>query len=316
MANNDFRFLNEKCPTCNNAFQDDDDIVVCPDCGTPHHRACYKENNKCGNHEKHSEGYQWEPTFVPIDDTDEAEEDVVLSFNQPLSLNQIPGGTNTSPLLLNTLNAFPKELEDGIKTEDVTISVRQEFPKYFRKFQQIKDGRITFNWAAFFFAPYWFFFRKLHKLGALFLALFILISSMGFLPPALRFSEAVYNLEVEFTEIGESIETEEEYKEAVTNMTGEMTKILSENKAGITITLSQSLASSVISIFIGFNANKWYYKHTISNIKKTYDENKPEEIKEKLFLRGGVAYGAAFLALLAEKAIFYALQMLLSAFIL
>ncbi len=315
MTDKDFRFLNEKCPVCNNIFKDDDDIVVCPECGTPHHRECYKENGKCGNHEKHYDGYNWEATFMQPEDIDDTEEDVVLSFNQPLSLNQIPGGTVSSPLQLNTLKEFPTELEDGIKTEDIAVSVRQEFPKYFKKFQQVKDGKSTFNWGAFFFAPYWFFFRKLHKLGVLFLALFILISSMSFLPPALRFSESVYNLEVEFTEIGESIETEEEYKEAVTNMTNEMTKILKENKVGVAISLFQSFASFVISIFIGFNANKWYYKHTVSNIKKVYAENKPEEIKEKLFLCGGVAYGAAFLALLAEKAIFYALQMLLSAFI-
>ncbi len=316
MANNKFRFTNEKCPVCNCTFKEDDDIVVCPECGTPHHRECYKENGKCGNHEKHCEGYNWEATFVSPEENDDAEDDVVLSFNQPLSLNQIPGGTVASPLQLNTLKEYPIDFEDGIKTEDVAVSVRQEFPKYFKKFQQIKDGKTTFNWGAFFFAPYWFFYRKLYKLGVIFLTLFILISSLSFLPPAVRFSESAYELETKIQEITETAETDEEYNAAMVNLTNEMTKVLESNRTGIAISLTQSFSALVVSIFIGFKANKWYYKHTVSNIKKVYAENKSEEIKETLFKTGGVAFGATFLAILAEKAIFYALQMLLSAFIL
>ena len=26
------------CPVCKKQFEDGDDIVVCPECGTPHHR--------------------------------------------------------------------------------------------------------------------------------------------------------------------------------------------------------------------------------------------------------------------------------------
>ena len=37
---NKFRFTNEKCPVCNNTFNPDDDIVVCPECGTPTAKKC------------------------------------------------------------------------------------------------------------------------------------------------------------------------------------------------------------------------------------------------------------------------------------
>ena len=40
-----------------------------------------------------------------------------------------------------------------------------------------------------------------------------------------------------------------------------------------------------------------------------------EKVKENLFITGGVAYGAAFLAILAEKAVFFALEMLITTFI-
>ena len=35
------------CAACNKPFEDGDDIVVCPECGTPYHRACYKELGHC-----------------------------------------------------------------------------------------------------------------------------------------------------------------------------------------------------------------------------------------------------------------------------
>ena len=35
------------CPVCGKPFQEGDDIVVCPECGAPHHRECYKSLGHC-----------------------------------------------------------------------------------------------------------------------------------------------------------------------------------------------------------------------------------------------------------------------------
>ena len=51
---------NEKCPVCDKFFTDNDDIVICPDCGTPHHRECYNSLGHCANSDKHSEGFEYE----------------------------------------------------------------------------------------------------------------------------------------------------------------------------------------------------------------------------------------------------------------
>ena len=48
------------CPVCNQKFNTDDDVVVCPVCGTPHHRHCWHETGECINTAKHSEGYVWQ----------------------------------------------------------------------------------------------------------------------------------------------------------------------------------------------------------------------------------------------------------------
>ncbi|WP_028521042.1 RING finger protein [Ruminococcus flavefaciens] len=53
-------YIGEKCPVCNKIFTPDDDIVVCPECGTPHHRDCYAANGKCAHEEYHFIGRRWE----------------------------------------------------------------------------------------------------------------------------------------------------------------------------------------------------------------------------------------------------------------
>ena len=314
MSDKNFRFLNEKCLVCNNNFKEDDDIVVCPHCGTPHHRECYKENTKCVNHEKHSEEFRWEPTFVTPEDTNTPKEEIKPPFGQVIDLDQMPMEFPFPAFPQNLLASFPQEIEDGVKTEDMAIFVRHESPKYIRKFQQIKDGKLTWNWAAFFFAPYWFFYRKMHKLGVVFLAIFILLSSLSFLPPAIKLSETIYDFETQAQELIENSGTDAEYETAVMDLYKVTYDKINENKTGLIIFATQSVANFVISIFIGLNANKWYYKHTLSQMKKISGENETDKHKEKLFLTGGVAYGAAFLAVLAEKTVFFALEMLLSTF--
>lgn len=52
-------FVGYRCPVCGKTFAQGDDIVVCPECGTPHHRGCWKELGRCAHEEKHSAGEVW-----------------------------------------------------------------------------------------------------------------------------------------------------------------------------------------------------------------------------------------------------------------
>lgn len=59
-----FDYLGERCPYCNEPFKEGDDVAVCPDCGTPHHRACYAEHGACANAGRHAEGYDWQQSHA------------------------------------------------------------------------------------------------------------------------------------------------------------------------------------------------------------------------------------------------------------
>jgi hypothetical protein len=268
----------------------------------------------CANQQKHEEDFRWEPTFVTPEETKNTAEEIKPPFAQAIDLEQIPLNIPIPTLQQNLLDSFPQELEDGVKTDDVAIFVRHESPKYLKKFQQIKDGKLTWNWAAFFFAPYWFFYRKMHKLGVVFLAIFILLSSLSFLPPAIKLSETIYDFEAQVTELAENAESDKEYETKLMDVYKSTFATINENKTGLIIYMGQSVANFVISVFIGLNANKWYYKHTISQVRKICSESEKQEVKEMLFIKGGVAYGAPLLAILFEKTVFFALEMLISTF--
>ncbi len=54
-----FDYTGYKCKSCGNEFSENDDIVVCPDCGTPYHRECYLKEGKCINFELHDKHISW-----------------------------------------------------------------------------------------------------------------------------------------------------------------------------------------------------------------------------------------------------------------
>ena len=58
-------YRGQHCPICGKEFCDGDDIVVCPECGTPYHRECYKTAGHCVNEERHGESFEWKPETAP-----------------------------------------------------------------------------------------------------------------------------------------------------------------------------------------------------------------------------------------------------------
>lgn len=48
------KYVNVPCAKCGKPFTEDDDVVVCPDCGAPHHRSCYLELGHCARQDQHT----------------------------------------------------------------------------------------------------------------------------------------------------------------------------------------------------------------------------------------------------------------------
>ena len=304
--NNYFRYKNQPCPVCQQSFQPDDDIVVCPVCGTPHHRDCYKQNGECGNFEKHNEGFRWAP--------EKAEESIKTEQNENSPFQGFNEQSDEMPPFFKNVTSqfslFPKELEDGVSTDEVAEFVGLSAPKYVQNFFYVKSHKRTFNWAAFFFTPYWFFYRKLYKLGAIFLAITLLLS-IGFslMPPV----QKLYSDMTEWTEKYDLEDLETLTDEEIAQANDERTAFMLENPTGSILVMAQAGISLAIQIFIGLKANKWYYDHSVENIRKIKaEESDPQKQRLLLFKSGGASMGAAFLAVLANNIVVMAVEMLLT----
>ena len=64
------KYNGSKCLSCGIMFNDIDDVVVCPECGTPYHRDCYEREGKCINKELHENGGTWKPEPRPFVNSD------------------------------------------------------------------------------------------------------------------------------------------------------------------------------------------------------------------------------------------------------
>ncbi len=306
---NYFRYLNQKCPICEQEFNGSDDIVVCPLCGTPHHRDCYKKNGECGNFDKHNEGFRWIPAEQEAAEQEQSQEQpqpqVPPFFQQPVNGGASINNSQSAPTTAffangyNPLSIFPKEMEDGVETEEIAEFVQVNSLKYVQNFFYVKSKKTTFSWAAFLFAPYWFFYRKLHKIGAIFMALMILLSVGFSLPQATQdFANDLYEWASKYENVQE-LETEEEAQQFIDDYTNDMKAVFSNNKLGTVLCLVQMALLLAVHLLAGFKANELYYKHTIKNIRQIKAETQDQN-SQKLFYfkKGGISASITIIALL------------------
>ena len=174
-------YTGKLCDGCRQPLENSDDIVVCPICGTPQHRSCYEKNNKCVNEYLHSTGFAWTD---PEEEQRNKEEELkarqnvqeAQSSDQPVFASPTP--QNMESVFLRGVLYDPKDDVGGATVGEAADFIQNSAPRYIRKYmKQKKKGRkLSWNWAAFFFSPYWFFYRKLYKAGAFFLALSVALS--------------------------------------------------------------------------------------------------------------------------------------------
>lgn len=60
-----YDYIGQKCAVCQKAFAEGDDIVVCPECGAPYHRACFEQAGHCLFADRHAPGFEWKPAPSP-----------------------------------------------------------------------------------------------------------------------------------------------------------------------------------------------------------------------------------------------------------
>lgn len=234
------RYDDQKCDGCGMQFQPEEDIVVCPVCGTPQHRECWKNANGCVNDARHGEGFEWKPDEKSTDSAEQNDSDKKITCphcgeklvpgllfctkcGQPLGENaqqnnnaqfgQNPFGaadpqSGFPPFAIPFYDPFggvkPDEKIDEVSVRDIVETVQMNSSFYLPKFKAMSGGKkkISWNWGAFFFQHLWFFYRKNYLFGLIYALVNILLQVI-FLDPLQKSSELLALLSSEESTMAE-----------------------------------------------------------------------------------------------------------------
>ena len=172
------------CPVCGQPFAEGEDVVVCPLCGAPHHRACWKRLGRCAHADTHGTAQQWKPLLVREDDgpvlcgncgtPNAADALVCAKCGHTLEEELPPGPAEQQPPIDPSvfysqfspyIGIAPDSLVDGHPAMEVATFLGPNSGFYLSRFHFMKmqKSKFSWNWAAAFFPVEWLLYRKLYK---------------------------------------------------------------------------------------------------------------------------------------------------------
>ncbi len=305
-------YTGSKCEYCGRTFANTDDIVVCPQCGTPYHRECYEQAGKCINYELHENGGEWTSHKKEPDSSDDREEGIRCprcgEHNPSTGLFCIKCGTslNSASSGPRPFNEVPPPAGAGFGRADQRqgmpfgVPYQEQITKdtvleghtvgdyakfvgsnmYYYLVQFVKFAKtatkISINFAALMFTEFYFFYRKMYAKGVIFFTVLILLS----LPNLLLY---VSMGQIPNIQLPEFLVGYEKQLELAANICG--------------------MAAMTIRVLTGVMANYWYF----TKAKKTLDEISSADISEEdkdlaVAAAGGTSVRAAIVSVTAFMA--------------
>ena len=169
--------------------------------------------------------------------------------------------------------------------------------------QKKKNGKLSWNWAAFFFAPYWFFYRKLYKAGAVFLALSVALTlaTASRVEKILPTYEKWLSVSSDLYDINASTEkpsTEKEQKRE--NLRAESIKLIKEMLPTLLTVLT--IRRGIPNIIAALIANYLFKKKMLRIISLAHDSStEPNIVKYTIMRNGGVSVIMPIIAIMVDN---------------
>jgi hypothetical protein len=324
-----FDYTGCECKSCGKKFTSEDDIVVCPECGTPYHRDCWKKEGKCINSELHESHKSWKEA-----NETEAEAPLCKKCGNRLAEEQLfcdkcgaptdyffsrgsertaenaernaaygndgsdPTANNFDPFMINYADPLcgfnpDEKYDDTVTVRDMGDFVGSNTRYYLPKFRNMKNMnmKLSINFPAMFFPELYFAYRKMPLAAALVLIFRTIVD----LPAAA---------------IGlQSALSEEMYRNTLVAMypyiSDFVDKLLSLNlTSGPFLTLyniTNILQFMMFFFFAGFS-NYLYYRHAVKKCGdvKLFTEAAGGNLSYNLKLSGGVSAGLLILFIVLE----------------
>lgn len=200
-------YKDEDCPVCSEKFKENDEIVVCPDCGTPYHKSCYKKNNVCLHESEHGSYFYTNDKIENLKNNfsqnqisqDQINQDIeglkdfgdFRNYQEKIecpycgTLNSIENKECENckmPLDIAGPKAFfykgkffgnqkfQNEKISGIPIKDWISYLGINWFSYIFKFKSIEKRKyslLEYNWGALFFRGFYFLYRKMYWVAGL-----------------------------------------------------------------------------------------------------------------------------------------------------
>ena len=269
-------FTGIKCPYCNKVFEKNDDIVVCPECGAPYHRECYKANGCCMFLEKHKDHEAWnsdysnksyEKSDKKICKVCKHENNKEAKFCEkcgwPMNANAMYEENYDTQrkakfsFIFDPFSQIEKDEDfDGVSADELADYIGPSTRYYLPEFKKAKENkRNRLNFSAFLFSSLWFFYRKQYLWGIAVFFVLTLFSVYDIYCNLLKFTNPSFQI----------------------------------NKVGIIISYSFYFLYIISKLAISMFANKIYYKHCVKKITKLkLNSQTKEQFQSNLKLKGGV----------------------------
>lgn len=278
--------VGKTCPVCKKTFVESDDIIVCPECGTPHHRSCYASIGRCALSSEHGrikkEDTKQNAIELASQQADNKEPECInclvcggqnppdalfcAGCGQPIGKASQNGYSNGKPsVALKTNMVLPDEDIDGIKAADYAIYIVSNLSYFLPLFRGFGKGKsVSINLCAFLFPSVYYFYRKMYSIGILFFIL-ELLACWG--------NAAFYFATVLHPD-----------NQQLINLTYQISSVFA------VVQFSLNLLSGLFGSWL-------YYKKARKEIKKQ-QAKQPSLLKKRVMIkkRGGVSYTAAIIS--------------------
>ena len=316
---------NDVCPVCSRAFESGDDIVYCPECGTPHHRACWQTKGECANAHLHADGFAWKSAGTDVDPSGSGDTITCPRCGETCDAHtlvcpgcghrfgRMPGGSDAdsgrfdfnADYFLRDVDADPGLDLGGVTVREAAMFVQNRAAYYVRKFADEHDGRkFSWNWAAFFFSPFWFFYRKAYKAGAVFLGVLMVLGVFAAIPLG-----RVQDSTMETVRAYITIDDSSTYEQIVSDMSA----LTGEAQQNVQAALLRYAKGTILywavlclpNFFAAALANRLYKKKVVRDVGSMRDFAMDEHTFRMLALRRGGVSAFGLIACYCIMSIFF-----------
>lgn len=325
-------YTGQSCFVCQKPFEPEDDVVVCPECGTPYHRACWQHYGHCINVHLHENGESWKPVEIPLPESETASETrrcprcgtenpvhqafcghcgMILEENgqqQTAQQNQQTWQQSAQDICCGL---DPNEDYEGERLEDLANFVRTNTIYYVPVFKKFREtgSKLTMNLISAVFPHLYFASRKMWGMTFLIISVLLLLDLPSELYSFVTNNDSIlsqlHSMQQSMNSMGSMGGMYNNFLQVMSEQIQSFcTALLPYETALHTMHIICMYLSFAVRVLLFAFSNYIYYRFVLRKVHRIRAEGLPEGMtKDRLRMAGGTNYWFVLIAILAQYAV-------------